>query len=261
MRESDTRAARQPWLSGLASTLALALALTLGLSPGGAALAATAGPQAAHPGPRNTGQDLLAGGSGWQYMIRGDSAPLLRGWTSPGLPAGWTVHNGVLSKSGPVDDLESTRKYKDFELELEWKIGKAGNSGIFYRATHEYDHIYWTGPEYQLLDDANTEDGKGRVTAAGSVYAVYPSPAGVIRPYGHWNRARIIVRGHHVEYWANGRRIVNYYLNSPDWKKRVAASKFKAYPGYGLAPVGRVGLQGDHPGSIEFRDMRIRVLP
>ncbi len=236
MRKPGARTARKSWSLGLASVLALSL--------GGAALAAS---------PHGSGK--------WQTFIRGDSAPLLRGWTHPGLPPGWTVHDGVLSKQGPVDDLESTEKYKDFELELEWKIGKAGNSGIFYRATHEYDEIYWTGPEYQLLDDANTEDGKQRVTAAGSVYAVYPSPAGVIRPYGHWNRARIIVRGNHVEYFANGRRIVNYYLNSPDWKQRVAASKFKAYPGYGLQPVGRVGLQGNHPGSIEIRNMRLRVLP
>jgi hypothetical protein len=69
------------------------------------------------------------------------------------------------------------------------------------------------------------------------------------------------VRGHHVEYFANGRRIVNYYLDSPDWKKRVDASKFKDYPGYGLQPVGFVGLQGNHPGSVAIRDMRIRVLP
>lgn len=251
MRKFGARTACRPWSRGLALTLALSL--------GGAALAA--GPQTAPPGPRNTGQDLIAGKGGWQYFIRGDSAPLLRGWTHPGFPAGWTVHNGVLSKNGPVDDLESTQKYKDFELELEWKIGKAGNSGIFYRATHKYDQIYWTGPEYQLVDDANTPDGKSRTTAAGSVYAMYPSPAGVIRGYGHWNRARIIVRGHHVEYWANGRRIVNYYLDSPEWKKRVAASKFSAYPGYGLAPVGLVGLQGNHPGSVEIRDMRIRALP
>ena len=27
-------------------------------------------------------------------------------------------------------------------------------------------------------------------------------------------------------YWMNGRKIVDYDLGSPDWKKRVAASKF-----------------------------------
>src|SRR5215469_8315327 len=50
--------------------------------------------------------------------------------------AGWQVVGGVLSKHGEVDDLVTRANYTNFELELEWKIGKAGNSGIFYRATH-----------------------------------------------------------------------------------------------------------------------------
>lgn len=227
------------------SAWSLALALGLALGAGAAAAAPHAG----------------AGSAGWQDFLQSDSAPLLRGWKHPGLPAGWTVRHGVLSKSGHVDDLESTRTYRDFDLRLQWKVGKASNSGIFYRATHQYDEIYWTGPEYQLVDDAHTPDGKSRMTASGSVYAMYPSPAGVVHPYGHWNRTRILVRGQHVEYWLNGREIVDYHLGSADWKKRVAASKFKAYPGYGLAPEGLIGIQGDHPGSVEIRDMRIKVLP
>ncbi|HEX8757682.1 MAG TPA: DUF1080 domain-containing protein [Steroidobacteraceae bacterium] len=224
--------------------LSLALALSLGAADGASAASAKT-----HSG-------------GWQNVLTSDSAPLLRGWLHPGLPAGWTVHDGVLSKSGEVEDLESTRPYKDFELELEWKIGKEGNSGIFYRATHQYDEIYWTGPEYQLLDDQNAPDGKNRLTAAGSVYAMYPAPpAGFVHPYGHWNKARILVRGHHVTYWMNGRRILDYDLGSPEWKKRVAASKFSAYPGYGMAPEGLIGIQGNHPGAIAIRDMRIKVLP
>ena len=225
----------------------ISLSLALALAHGTADIAAAASANAGH--------------GGWRYFIKGDSAPLLRGWKRPGLPAGWSVHDGVLSKSGPVEDLESTQPYKDFELELQWKIGKDGNSGIFYRATHQYDHIYWSGPEYQLLDDANAPDGKNRLTAAGSVYAMYPAPAHVVHAYDHWNTARIIVRGHHVEYWMNGRRIIAYDLGSADWKKRVAASKFSAYPGYGEAAEGLIGIQGDHPGSIAIRDMRIRVLP
>jgi hypothetical protein len=242
MRLISAQAIRKYRRLGLPSALALTLSL------GAAGLAAAAGHMKSQHG-------------GWQNLIQMDSAPLLRGWQHPGLPAGWTIRNGVLSKGGPVEDLESTQPYKDFELELEWKIGKDGNSGIFYRATHQYDEIYWTGPEYQFLDDQNAPDGKKRLTAAGSVYAMYPAPAGVVHAYGHWNKARIRVRGDHVTYWMNGRRIADYHLNSPEWKKRVAASKFSAYPGYGLAPVGVIGIQGNHPGAIAIRAMRIRVLP
>src|SRR6185437_11862416 len=163
------------------------------LSFGGAGRAAAQAPPVVHHGAQHKGQDLLQGEGAWQDLILSNSAPLLRGWQHPGLPAGWTIRHGVLSKSGPVDDLQSTRRYKDFELQLEWKIGKEGNSGIFYRATHQYNEIYWTGPEYQLLDDANAPDGKNRLTAAGSVYGMYPAPAGVMHRYGDWDKARIVV--------------------------------------------------------------------
>lgn len=229
-------------------SIGLSLAMALSLGAMGTAAAASA---KTHHGD-------------WYYFIQGDSVPMLRGWThpkDPGLPAGWSIHDGVLSKSGPVDDLQSARTYKDFDLRLEWKIGKEGNSGIFYRATHQYDEIYWTGPEYQLLDDQNAPDGKNPITAAGSVYAMYPAPAGIVHPYGQWNKARIVVRGTHVTYWMNGHRIVDYDFGSPDWKKRVAGSKFSAYPGYGRAPVGLIGIQGNHPGAIAIRNMRIKVLP
>ena len=167
----------------------------------------------------------------------------------------------MLSKDGPVDDLVTEQNFGNFELQLEWKIGKAGNSGIFYRGTREYDHVYWSGPEYQLLDDANAPDGKSRLTAAAAAYAIYPSPAGIVLPFEHWNKTRILVRGNHVEHWLNGHKVVEYELKSDDWKSRVAASKFAAYPNYGLAPTGLIGLQGDHPGALAIRGIRIRELP
>jgi len=200
-----------------------------------------------------------AGSAGpWRSLLQDNSAPDWRGWKEPGFPAGWHVAGGVLSKDGAVDDLVTKDTFGDFDLELEWKIGKGGNSGIFYRGTREYNHIYWSGPEYQLLDDENTEDGKSRLTAAGADYALYGAPAGVVLPYDHWNKARLVVRGTHVEHWMNGRKVVEYELKSADWKSRVAASKFAAYPNYGMAVAGLIGLQGDHPGSLEVRAIRIR---
>jgi len=196
----------------------------------------------------------------WRSLLEHDSAPAWRGWKSPGFPPGWHVVGGVLSKDGPVDDLVTRETFADFELELEWKIGQAGNSGVFYRGTREYDHIYWSAPEYQLLDDANTEDGKSRLTAAGSDYALYGAPAGVVAPYDHWNKTRIVVRGNHVEHWLNDQKVVEYELQSADWKARVAASKFAKYPDYGKASQGLIGLQGDHPGALAIRNLRIREL-
>jgi hypothetical protein len=197
----------------------------------------------------------------WQPLLEDHSAAAWSGWKTQGLPAGWQVAGGVLSKNGHVEDLVSNRTYRNFELELDWKIGKEGNSGIFYRGTREYNQIYWSGPEYQLLDDANAPDGRERITAAGSAYAVYGAPAGVVRPFGQWNRSRLIVNGNHVEHWLNGRKVVEYELGSAEWKAKVAASKFPAYPHYGLAAEGLIGLQGDHPGALSLRRIRIRELP
>ena len=201
------------------------------------------------------------GGSPDRALIHKSSAPAWRGWTSEGFPSGWQITDGVLSKQGSVDDLVTKEMFGNFELTLEWKIGKEGNSGIFYRATREYDHIYWSGPEYQLLDDANAPDGKNPLTAAASAYGLYAAPAGVVHPYDKWNRTRILVKGNHVEHWLNGQKVVDYELLSSDWKTKVAASKFSAYPNYGLAPSGFIGIQGDHPGALAIRHMRIRVLP
>ena len=58
--------------------------------------------------------------------------------------------------------------------------------------------------------------------------------------------------------WLNGKKVVEYELKSADWKSRVAASKFASYPNYGLAPAGLIGIQGDHPGSLAIRAIRIR---
>ena len=196
----------------------------------------------------------------WRPLLEDHSANAWRGWKAEGLPAGWHIAGGVLSKDGAVDDLVTKQTFGNFELELEWKIGKAGNSGVFYRGTREYDHIYWSAPEYQLLDDANTEDGKSQLTAAASDYALYGAPAGVVLPFDHWNKTRLIVRGTHVEHWLNGRKVVEYEFGSPDWKAKVAASKFAAYPHYGLATTGLIGLQGDHPGALAIRGIRIREL-
>jgi hypothetical protein len=197
----------------------------------------------------------------WQVLFDGKITDAFRGWNSESMPDGWHVVDGALSKDGNVDELLTRKQYANFDLRWEWKIGKEGNSGVFYRATREYDHVYWSGPEYQLLDDVNAPDGKSRLTASGADYGLYPAPAGIVKPYGEWNTSRLLVRGTHVEHWLNGKMVVSYELLSPDWKSKVAASKFSKYPNYGLAASGYIGIQGDHPGSVALRHIRIRELP
>lgn len=225
-----------------------------------AALATPAGAQGAAAKPPAAAATAQAPKVGpWIPLIGATSAPW-RGYKSKGLPAGWTVKDGVLSKDKEVEDIISERQFGDFELELEWKISTAGNSGLFYRGTEEEEKIYWTAPEYQLLDDEKAPDNKTRLTCAGAAYGLYPSPAGHLKPAGQWNQTRLVARGPHVEHWLNGVKLLEYELWSPDWEAKVKASKFDHYKRYGRAKAGHFALQGDHVGALAFRNIRVREI-
>ena len=200
--------------------------------------------------PQPVERDLVSGSdlTGW------------RGYKSQTVPDGWSAKDGVLTKSKGTGDLLTKEQFGDFDLSFDWKLSRGGNAGVFYRGTEEYDHIYWSAPEYQLLDDAHHADGRSRLTSAGAAYALYPPPAGIVKPADQWNSSRILVQGNHVEHWLNGQKVVEYELGSPDWEAKVKASKFSAYPHYGRAARGYIGIQGDHDGVLSLRNIRIREL-
>jgi hypothetical protein len=230
------------------TSLAIAL-VTLGCSSYGYA---QAHPAAATPAP--------APAAAWTSLFDGHTTAGWRGYRKDSLPAGWQVVDGALTRVGPAGDIITTGTYANFELTLEWKISPGGNSGIFYRASEDTDAIYWNAPEMQVLDDSGHSDGRSRLTAAGSDYGIYPSPAGVVKRAGEWNAVRLVVNGTHVEQWLNGVKVVEYEFGSRDWTARVAASKFAPHPHYGKNTAGHIGLQ-DHGDWVAFRNIRIRVLP
>jgi hypothetical protein len=176
------------------------------------------------------------------------------------MPPGWRAVDGALTKDGPVGDIVSTAEFADFELAFDWKLGPGGNSGAFYRSTEEYDYVFWSAPEYQLLDDAGHADGKERLTAAGAAFGLYPAPARVVNPAGEWNSSRIVLQGNRVEHWLNGQKLLEYRITSPEWEAKVKASKFAPYPNFGRAKRGHVGFQGDHQGPLSLRNIRIKEL-
>lgn len=195
---------------------------------------------------------------GFIALFDGTSTAAWRGYWSEAMPEGWHIVDGVLTKSTAIGDILTREMYSDFELRLDWKLGRGGNAGIFYHGTEAYPKVYWSGPEYQLLDDANAADGRSRLTAAGAAYGLYPAPEGVVRPAGEWNTTRIIVRRGHVEHWLNGVKLLEYQLWSTEWREKVAATKFAAWPGYGLSGRGHIAIQGDHAGELSLRNIRIR---
>ncbi len=199
--------------------------------------------------------------AGWRPLFDGRTMEGWRGYKSQTMPSGWHVVDGTLTKTGSIEDIVTRDQFGDFELAFDWKLSPGGNAGVFYRGTEEYDHIYWSGPEYQLLDDALHPDGKSRLTAAGAAYGLYPSPAGIVKPANQWNSTLIVVQGARVQHWLNGQKLLEYELWSPDWEAKVKASKFNDYPNYGRAKRGYIAFQGDHDGELSLRNIRIRQIP
>ena len=196
----------------------------------------------------------------WTVLFDGEKVNGLRGYKQKGLPDSWVIVDGTMKTiPGHGVDLISENVYKNFELELEWKVPKGGNSGIFYFATEEGKHIYESAPEMQVLDDATHTNGKAALTSAGSLYDLIAASASVVKPVGEFNRVRIKVQDNHVEHWLNGIKVVDYIYQSENMKALIAKSKFKTMPLFAKASSGHIGLQGDH-GEIWYRNIRIRKL-
>ncbi|HFA47448.1 MAG TPA: DUF1080 domain-containing protein [Bacteroidetes bacterium] len=204
--------------------------------------------------------------AGWQLLFDGRSTDAWRVFKKEKMD-GWAVENGemvALGKAGQEGlgaDIVTKDEFENFELKLEWKISKAGNSGIFFNVVEapQYQAVYETGPEYQLVDDigfpADLEDWQ----KSGANYAMHPPAKAAAKPQGEYNKTRLLVNKGHVEHWLNGVKVVEYELWTDDWNQRVAKGKWKDYPGYGKAKKGHIALQ-DHGQQIWFRDIKVRRL-
>lgn len=196
----------------------------------------------------------------WKSLFDGKSLDAWRTYKSEAPPQKWEIKDGVLTKDGNASDLVSKEEFGDFEFELEWRIGEAGNSGIFYRGTEEYNAIYWSAPEYQLLDNIKAADNKRPDHLAGAMYEFSSPPPDAVKPVGEWNLTRIVAKGNHIEHWLNGKKTAEFEIGSPEWDAKLAASKFKVYPNFARAKKGHFGIQGNHPGELSLRNIRVREL-
>ena len=195
----------------------------------------------------------------WDSLLGDNPSSEWRGYRRSELPSGWQMVDGALTRVAQGGDIITRETYENFELTLEWKISPGGNSGIFFHVVEDstLSAVYLTGPEMQVLDNAGHADGKTPNTSAGSNFALHAPTRDMTKPVGEWNQARLLVNGPHVEHWLNGEKVVEYELWSDDWKRRVQASKFKAWPRYGMERRGHIALQ-DHGDWVAFRNIRIR---
>jgi hypothetical protein len=200
--------------------------------------------------------------AGWQLLFDGKT---LNGWRTYAkkTPGGWEVlPDGTLHAIAKVKGAEiiTEKKFKDFELSWDWKVPPNGNNGIKYFVTEEREKS--PGPEYQMIDDTGHPDAVkgGGLHQTAAFYDVLPPAADKpLRAAGEWNQSRIIARGQHVEHWLNGKKVLQFELNSPEVKAGIAKSKFKNAAGFGEHIEGHIMLTY-HQDDCWFKNIKIREL-
>jgi hypothetical protein len=204
---------------------------------------------------------------GFKLLFDGTS---LNGWHTYGeksVPDSWRIKGGGLeldadAKDRKGGDLVSNEAYSDFDLKLEWKISKNGNSGILFYVQDDpakYKATYFTGPEMQVLDNDGHPDGKILKHRAGDLYDLIKSSSEPVKPVGEWNQVEIISKNGDLKLFLNGVNVVHTTLWDDNWKKMVAGSKFKQWHDFGTSKSGHIALQ-DHGNAVWYRNVRIRKL-
>lgn len=153
--------------------------------------------------------------------------------------------------------LLSKGEYENFELEWEWKIVPGGNNGVKYWVTKIGEKGELLGIEYQMIDDEGNEDGrKGGVRSTAALYDIVPPLADkAYKPAGEWNTSKVIVDHGKIQHWLNGKLAAEADTTAPEWKERVALSKFKTKVGF--APgKGKIMLT-EHGAETWFRNLRV----
>ena len=180
--------------------------------------------------PMFNGKDL----TGWQttgnWLVEMDGTVTLK--PRPG-ERGWQRYGAYLT---------TQRKYKDFVLDLEFKFGPRGNSGVFLRVADPKSQVN-SGFEVQILDT----HGKKKLTAhdCGGVIGTAIPTKNMVKPAGQWNRYTITCKGPKVKVVLNGEQIIDLDLSKSGLKDRP--------------PAGYIGFQ-DEAKPVWYRNVRIKEL-
>ncbi|MDR0791673.1 MAG: DUF1080 domain-containing protein [Chitinophagaceae bacterium] len=219
------------------------------------------------------GQGNSSGKKGWIKLSDGKT---FTGWHTYGktdVSSAWSIDNdGAFHLTGRTPENKGTRHggdlvtdeaYENFELSLEWKISKGGNSGIIFLVQDDrakYQATYITGPEMQVLDNVDAEDNKLPSHLAGALYDLIDAKTtSNPKPVGEWNKAEIKLLNGKLELKLNGTVTASVTMWTDEWNQLVAKSKFATWADFAKFKSGHIALQ-DHGGDVWFRNIKIRKL-
>ena len=209
---------------------------------------------------------------GWVLLFNGKDFTGWRQCNGTEMPKNWILEDNAMKVftgegktpgSGANGDVVyGVKKFKNFELSIDWKASKGANSGIFFNVREVPGQpVYYAAPEIQVLDNVDATDNKVASHLAGSLYDMIAADPKTVHPAGEWNTIVIKMENGKVTHTQNGVKVVEYTMWTPEWDAAVANSKFKSFPGWteGISKEGFIGLQ-DHGYPVWFRNIKIREL-
>lgn len=203
----------------------------------------------------------------WITLFDGKSADGLRGYKMDKFPDGvWVIKDGTLQTIPKVKnvDLVTKEQFGNFELELEWAVDTAANSGIFFHLQEDKAMVSNNGNspnwldnfEIQILDDKYFND-TAAVRSAGSLYDLIRPMNKKLMPIGQFNKARLIQKDGHVEYWLNGAKVLDFEMGSQAVRELLIRSKYSKNPRFQAYKEGHIMLQ-HHGQRAYFKNVRVR---
>ena len=181
----------------------------------------------------------------------------LNNWTQ-NKAGGWEAKAGILGPSAkPGGYIWAKGKYDNFELELDFKMSKRCNSGVFFRT--DPSNPVQGGFEIQILDS----DGKAKVGKhdCGALYDALPPSSNPTKPAGEWNHMKLTVNGASVKVALNGKQVVDADLDkwttprkNPDGSRNKFRTALKDLP-----RTGSIGLQY-HGHPVWFKNLKLKKL-
>jgi hypothetical protein len=158
----------------------------------------------------------------------------------------WYVENGDLVNDGFGAYATTEKDYGDFELLVEYKTVPLADSGIYLRGV----------PQVQIWDSTEKEKFNiGADKGSGGLWNNSPGAPGkdplvlADKPFGQWNKFRIVMVGSRVSVWLNDKLVVDHANMENYYDRKTAIPK-----------TGPIQLQ-THGGEIRWRNIFLRDIP